>query len=140
MAFVGLGVISIFKSKRHYKSSDIGESCTERTEDDDRRITANYHSLWVSLCLLYFLCTFHEVGLQIASFSSFLCCSTHLICVQQQNMKKTCIICTGVVWLGSPATIALSVLRANEATCKLTVWDILIPVRVLLVIWCVLIN
>ena len=42
--------------------------------------------------------------------------------------------------LGSPATIALSVLRANEATCKLTAWDILIPVKVLLVIWCVLIN
>ena len=32
MAVVGLGVISIFKSKRHYKSRDIGESCTERTE------------------------------------------------------------------------------------------------------------
>ena len=45
-------------------------------------------------------------------------------------MKKTCVICTGVVRLGSPATIALSVLRANEATCKLTAWDILIPVRV----------
>ena len=60
-------------------------------------------------------------------------------------MKKTCVICTGVVWLGSPATIALSVLCAmlcarNEATCKLTAWDILIPVRVLLVIWCELID
>ena len=55
-------------------------------------------------------------------------------------MKKTCVICTSVDWLGSPATIALSVLCANEATCKLTVCDILIPVRVLLVIWCVLIN
>ena len=32
MALVGLGVISIFKCKRHYKSRDIGESCTERTE------------------------------------------------------------------------------------------------------------
>ena len=59
-------------------------------------------------------------------------------------MKKTCVICTDVVWLGrglgSPATIALSVLCTNEATCKLTAWDILIPVRVLLVIWYVLIN
>ena len=54
-------------------------------------------------------------------------------------MKKTWVICTGVVWLGlgSPATIALSVLRANEATCKLTAWDILIPVRVLLVMVCI---
>ena len=32
MALVCLGVISIFKCKRHYKSRDIGESCTERTE------------------------------------------------------------------------------------------------------------
>ena len=55
-------------------------------------------------------------------------------------MKKTYVICTGVVWLGSPATIVLSLLRANEATCKLIAWDILIPVKVLLVIWCVLIN
>ena len=128
------------------------------TEDDDRRITAIYHSLWVSLCLLYFLCTLHELSLQIASlawheviiarlhqyklhtFSSFLCCSTHQICVQQHNMKKTCVTCTDVVWLRSPATIALSVLRANEATCKLTTWDILILVKVLFVIWCVLIN
>ena len=55
-------------------------------------------------------------------------------------MKKTCVICTGVVWLGSPTTIALSVLRANEATCKRTAWDILIPVRVLVVKWCILIN
>ena len=55
--------------------------------------------------------------------------------------SQTCVICTGVVWLGSPATIALSVLRAhNEAICKLTAWDIVIPVKVLLVIWCVLIN
>ena len=54
-------------------------------------------------------------------------------------MKKTCIICTGAV-IGSLATIALSVVRANEATCKLIAWDILIPVSVLLVIWCVLIN
>ena len=70
MALVGLGVISIFKCKRHYKSRDIGEGCTKDracTEDDDRRITAIYYSLWVSLCLLYFLCTFHEVSLQIAS-------------------------------------------------------------------------
>ena len=39
------------------------------TEDDDRRITAIYHSLWVSLCLLYFLCTLHELSLQIASLA-----------------------------------------------------------------------
>ena len=32
MALVGLGVISIFKCKRHYKSRDIGESYTKRTE------------------------------------------------------------------------------------------------------------
>ena len=82
-------------------------------------------------------------SVQITHVSSFLCCSTHPICVPQHNMKKTCVICTGVVWLGSPATIVLSVLCPNEpheATCKLTTWDILIPVRVLLVIWCVLIN
>ena len=43
-------------------------------------------------------------------------------------------------WCSLARVIALSVLRANETTCKLTAWDILIPVRVLLVIWCVLIN
>ena len=79
-------------------------------------------------------------SVQITHLFLVLCCSTHPVCVQQHNMKKTCVICTGVVWLGSPATIALSVLRANEATCKLTAWDILIPVRVLLVIWYVLIK
>ena len=39
------------------------------------------------------------------------------ICVQQHNMNKTCIICTGVVWLGSPAAIELSSLCTNEAYC-----------------------
>ena len=63
--------MSGFCSDSH-KSRDIGESCTKMTastEDDDWRITANYHSLWVSLCLLYFLYTFHEVSLQIASLA-----------------------------------------------------------------------
>ena len=32
-----------------------------------RRIMANYHFVWVSLCLLYFLCLSHAVRLQIAS-------------------------------------------------------------------------
>ena len=34
----------------------------------------------------------------------------------------TCVICTGVIWLESPAAIALSVLHAygNVAICKLT--------------------
>ena len=167
MALVGLGIISILKCKRHCKSCDIGESCTKRTElaqkmmiDELRWIITT--SEWVYVCCT-FLCTFHEVSLKIASlvwgsletagynsqttsvhithtFSSFLCCYTHPICVQQHNTNETCVICTGVVWLGSPATIALSMLRANEATCKLTAWDILIPIRVLLVIWCVLIN
>ena len=91
------------------------------------------------LGLLVIIARLHQYKLH--TLSSFLCCSTHPICVQQHNMKRTCVICTGVVWLGSPATsIALSVLRADEATCKLTAWDILIPVRVLLVIRCVLIN
>ena len=36
MALVRLGVISIFKCKRHYKSRDIGESCTERTEPPEK--------------------------------------------------------------------------------------------------------
>ena len=38
---------------------------------------------------------------------------------------KACVICTDVVWLGSPAAIELSVLGANEALSKLTVWDII---------------
>ena len=69
MALVGLGVISIFKCKRHYKSRDIGESCTKGQSLHRRWWSANYHSLWVSLCLLYFLCTLHEVSLQIASLA-----------------------------------------------------------------------
>ena len=47
MTHVGLSVISIFKCKRHYKSCDIGK-------DDGQRIMANYYSLCVNLCLLYF--------------------------------------------------------------------------------------
>ena len=85
---------------------------------------------------MYFLCRFHEVQIThfffvfVLFYTPNLCTTTH----HEEN------------WLGlgsplgSPATIALSMLRANEATCKLTAWDILIPVRVLLVIWCVLIN
>ena len=30
------------------------------------QIMANYHSLWVRLCLLYLICTLHAVSLQIA--------------------------------------------------------------------------
>ena len=131
MAFVGLRVI---KCKHHYKSRDIGE-------DDGPRIMANYHSLWVSLRLL---CTFHAVSLQISNcwwlhltvqimhVFFILCCSTFPVCVEQHKVKKTCVICTGVVWLGSPATIALVMLHTNEVICKLTAWDILFPVRVLL--------
>ena len=37
---------------------------------------------------------------------------------------KTCIICTGIVWLASPAAIALSVLCANVAICNLAAWSI----------------
>ena len=73
------------------------------------------------------------------AFFVFVLFYTPNLCTTTQH-ETTCVICTSVVWLGSPATIALSVLRANEATCKLTAWNILIPVRVLLVIWCVLIN
>ena len=58
MVFVGLRVI---KYKHHYKSRDIGE-------DDGPQIMANYHFLWVSLYLLYFLCTFHAVSLQISDY------------------------------------------------------------------------
>ena len=58
----------------------------------------------------------------------------------QQELIQACIICTGVVWLGSPAAIALSLLGTNEAICKLTAWYILIPVRVLLVSYMVCIN
>ena len=39
----------------------------------------------------------------------------HRVCVAQPNM-------TGIVWLASPAVIALSVLHANVAFCKLTAW------------------
>ena len=48
-----------------------------------------------------------------------LCCSTHPICVEQHNIKKTCNF-TGVVWIGSPAAMALT-LCASEVTFKLTV-------------------
>ena len=71
MAFVGLDVISIFKCKRHYKSRDIGESCIKRTEPAQKMMIGELSlPLGVSLCLLYFLCTFHEVSLQIASLAS----------------------------------------------------------------------
>ena len=46
---------------------------------------------------------------------------THTVCVAQPNMK-ICINFTGIVWLASPAAIALSVLHANVALCKLTAW------------------
>ena len=52
-------------------------------------------------------------------------------CVEQHNTNKACIIHTGVVWLGSPAAIVRSLLCTNEAICKFTTWDILIPIRVL---------
>ena len=54
-----------------------------------------------------------------------LCCSTRIGRVEQHN-AKTCVICTVVVWLSSPAVIALSVLRAqaNEAICKLPAWNV----------------
>ena len=47
-----------------------------------------------------------------------LCCCTQIGCVEQHKMKKTCVICTDVVWLLSPAVA--SVPHANEAICKLT--------------------
>ena len=69
MALVGLGVISIFKCKRHYQSRDIGESCTKGTEPPQKIMIGELSPIWVSLCLLYFLCTFHEVSLQIGSLA-----------------------------------------------------------------------
>ena len=33
---------------------------------------------------------------------------------------ETCVICTGVIWLASPAAIGLSMLQANVAICKPT--------------------
>ena len=44
------------------------------------------------------------------------------MCVEQHN-RKTCMICTIVVWLGSPAAIVLlSLLHAYVTICKLTTW------------------
>ena len=64
MALVGLGVISIFKCKRHYKSHDIGESCPKKTEPAQKMMISE-----LSLPLGEFICTFHEVSLQIASLA-----------------------------------------------------------------------
>ena len=38
-------------------------------EDGDWGYMANYYSLWVSLCWLYFLCLSHAVSLQITSLA-----------------------------------------------------------------------
>ena len=45
-----------------------------------------------------------------------------IICriTQHENIYEKCVICTDVVWLASPAAIALSVLHAIEVVCKLT--------------------
>ena len=61
-------------------------------------------------------------------------------CVEQHNTSKACIIHSGVVWLGSPAAIALSLLCTKEAICKFTTWYILIPVRGLPVSYMVIDN
>ena len=53
MALVGLGVISIFKCKRHCKSRDIGESCTKRTEP-----AQNYGELSLPLSKFMFVVLF----------------------------------------------------------------------------------
>ena len=39
----------------------------DNKEYDGRRIMPNYHSFWMSLCLLYFSCLSHAVSLQTAS-------------------------------------------------------------------------
>ena len=54
------------------------------------------------------------------TFVSALYC-THRVCLTQPNMK-ICINFTGIVRLASPVAIALSVLQANVALCKLTAW------------------
>ena len=72
MALVGLGVISIFKCKRHYKSRDIGESCTKRTEPAQKMMVGELRRLSLPLDEFMFvvlLCIFHEVSLQIASLA-----------------------------------------------------------------------
>ena len=66
MALVGLSVISIFKCKCHYKSRDI-EAVEKMMVGELLQIMENHHSLWMNLCLLYFLSIFHAVSSQIAS-------------------------------------------------------------------------
>ena len=58
MALVGLGVISIFKCKRHYKSRDIGESCTERTEPPQKMMIGEFGELSLSLGEFMFVVLF----------------------------------------------------------------------------------
>ena len=55
---------------------------------------------------------------QITHVFFMLCCGMQIGCVEQHKTKKTCVICTDVVWLLSPAVA--SVPHANEAICKLT--------------------
>ena len=69
MALVGLGVISIFKCKRHYKPRDIGESCTERTEPPQKMMIGELSLPLGEFMFVVLLCTFHEVSLQIASLA-----------------------------------------------------------------------
>ena len=40
---------------------------------------------------------------QITHVFFVLCCCTQIGCVEQHKTKKTCVICTDVVWLLSPA-------------------------------------
>ena len=67
MALVGLGVISIFKCKRHYKSRDIGESCTERTEPVQKMMIGELSLPLGKFMFVVLFMYFHEVSLQIAS-------------------------------------------------------------------------
>ena len=74
MALVGLGIISIFKCKRHYKSRDIGESSTKkRTEPSQKIMIGKLRRIITPSGQVYVyctcLCTLHEVSLQIASLA-----------------------------------------------------------------------
>ena len=58
---------------------------------------------------------------QIKHVLFLLCCSTQIGHVEQHKIQIS-VVCTGVVWVSSPAVP--SVFGANEAICKLTAWNI----------------
>ena len=118
MALVSLRVISIFKCKHNYRS----RALRDNGNNDGQRITMNYHSPWVSFV--------------------FVVLFMHIPCSKLTN----CLISTKhAKRYGCCAASQTTPVQIKHVLCcfvlqNLRVCAILIPVRVLLIIWYVLIN